>query len=152
MRSELPMMHTPILPISKGIPPSISSSTSMYGAVLQRSKSLVISIFFVFTLAITLTSCGGSGNNGSSSTPTTQGTLSRGSSDNQTIATPSPGIGLGPRPCPDAVKAPSHWDAIIPTQNGVTHVDKVICGNLIGNATLQALITVRYQGTGQILD
>jgi len=47
---------------------------------------------------------------------------------------------------------PAHWDAIIPTQNGVTHVDKVICGNLIGNTTLQALIAVRYQGTGQILD
>src|SRR6266480_2005010 len=150
MRSELPMMHTPILPISKGIPPSISPSTSMYGAVLQHSKSLVISIFFVFTLAITLTSCGGSGNNGSSSTPTTQGTLSRGSSDNQTIATPSPGI--GPRPCPDAVKAPSHWDAIIPTQNGVTQVENVMCGNLTGSTTLQALVTVRYHGTGQILD
>jgi hypothetical protein len=27
-----------------------------------------------------------------------------------------------------------------------------MCGNLIGNATLQALVTVRYQGTGQILD
>ena len=150
MRSELPMMHTPILPISKGIPPSISSSTSMYGAVLQRSKLLVISIFFVFILALTLTSCGGSGNNGSSSTPTTQATLSRGSSDNQTTATPSPG--LGPRPCPDAVKAPSHWDAIIPTQNGVTQVENVMCGNLTGSTTLQALVTVRYHGTGQILD
>ena len=64
----------------------------------------------------------------------------------------SPGIGLGPRPCPDAVKAPAHWDAIIPTQNGVTQVENVICGNLIGNTTLQALVTVRYQGTGQILD
>ncbi len=152
MRSELPMTHTPILPISKGIPPSISSSTSMYGAVLQRSKSLVISVFFVFILALTLTSCGGSGNNGSSSTPTTQATLSRGSSDNQTTAAPSPGIGLGPRPCPDAVKAPSHWDAIIPTQNGVTQVENVMCGNLTGSTTLQALVTVRYHGTGQILD
>jgi hypothetical protein len=27
-----------------------------------------------------------------------------------------------------------------------------MCGNLIGNATLQVLLTVRYQGTGQILD
>jgi hypothetical protein len=27
-----------------------------------------------------------------------------------------------------------------------------MCGNLIGNTTLQALVTVRYQGTGQLLD
>jgi len=119
---------------------------------LQHSKSPLISIFFVFILALTLTSCSGSGNTGSPSTTTTPATLSSGSSGNKTTATASPGIGLGPRPCPDALKAPAHWDAIIPTQNDVTHVEKVMCGTLIGNATLQALITVRYQGTGQILD
>jgi hypothetical protein len=120
--------------------------------VIQHSKSPLISIFFVFLLALTLISCSGSGNTGSSSSTTTPATLSSGSSGNKTTTTASPGIGLGARPCPDAIKAPAHWDAIIPTQNGVTHVEKVICGNLIGNTTLQALITVRYQGTGQILD
>lgn len=125
---------------------------SGFRVVIQHSKSPLISIFFVFLLALTLISCSGSGNTSSSSTTTTPATSSSGSSGNKTTTTASPGIGLGPRPCPDAIKAPAHWDAIIPTQNGVTHVEKVICGNLIGNATLQALITVRYQGTGQILD
>ena len=119
---------------------------------MQHSKSLLIVIFFVFILALPLTSCSGSSNNGSSSTPTTQASSSGGNSGGKTTATTSPGIGLGPRLCPNAVKAPAHWDAIIPTQNGITHVEKVMCGNLIGNATLQALVTVRYQGTGQILD
>ena len=119
---------------------------------MQHSKSPLISIFFIFILALTVIACSGSGNTGSSSTTKTTATLSSGSSGNKTTATASPGIGLGSRPCPDAVKAPAHWDAIIPTQIGVTHVEKVLCGNLIGNATLQALITVRYQGTGQILD
>ena len=125
---------------------------SGFRVVIQHFKSPLISIFFVFLLALTLIACSGSGNTGSSSTTTTPAALASGNSGNKTTPTASPGIGLGPRPCPDAVKAPAHWDAIIPTQNGVTHVDKVICGNLIGNATLQALITVRYQGTGQILD
>jgi hypothetical protein len=119
---------------------------------LQHSKSPLIVIFFVFIFALPLTSCSGSSNNGSSSTPTTQASSSGGNSGGKTTATISPGIGLGPRLCPDAVKAPAHWDALIPTQNGITHVEKVMCGNLIGNATLQALVTVRYQGTGQILD
>lgn len=124
---------------------------SGFRVVIQHSKSPLISIFIVFLLALTLISCSGGGNTGSSSTTTTPATLSSGSSGNKTT-TASPAIGLGPRPCPDAIKVPAHWDAIIPTQNGVTHVEKVICGNLIGNTTLQALITVRYQGTGQILD
>ncbi len=103
-------------------------------------------------LALTLAACSGSGNSGNSSTPTTQATTSGGSSGGNTTATASSGVGLGPRPCPDAVKTPAHWDAIIPTQNGVTQVENVTCGNLIGNTRLQALVKVRYQGTGQILD
>ena len=120
--------------------------------MLRHSKFFPSSFFFAFLLALLLTSCSGSSNNSNSSTPSTQATSSRASSGVKTTTTTSPGIGLGPRPCPDAVKAPAHWDAIIPTQNGVSHVEKVICGNLIGNATLQALVTVRYQGTAQILD
>src|SRR5438552_12948960 len=103
-------------------------------------------------LALTLAACSGSGNSGNSSTPTTQATISGGSSGGNTTATASSSIGLGPRSCPDAVKTPTHWDAIIPTQNGVTQVENVTCGNLIGNTTLQALVKVRYLGTGQILD
>jgi hypothetical protein len=119
---------------------------------LRHSKSLFIATFFVFIVSFTLAACGGSGNSGNSSTPTTQATTSGGSSGGNTTATASPGIGLGSRPCPDAVKAAAHWDAIIPTQNGVTQVETVTCGNLVGNPTLQALVKVRYQGTGQILD
>ena len=119
---------------------------------LRHSKSLFIATFFVFIVSFTLAACSGSGNSGNSSTPTTQATTSRGSSNGNITATASPGIGLGSRPCPDAVKAAAHWDAIIPTQNGVTQVETVTCGNLVGNPTLQALVKVRYQGTGQILD
>src|SRR5260370_35060493 len=61
-------------------------------------------------------------------------------------------MGLGSQLCPAAVKAPAYWDPIIPTQNGVTKVESVTCGNLVGNPTLQALVTVRYNGTGAILD
>jgi immunoglobulin-like protein involved in spore germination len=119
---------------------------------LQHSKSPLISIAFVFLLALMLVSCSGSSNTGSSSTSKTPATLSGGSSSNKTSTFTSPGIDSGPQPCPDAVKAPTYWDTLIPTQNGVTHVEKVMCGYLTDNTTLQALITVRYQGTGQILD
>jgi len=89
---------------------------------------------------------------GSASTTTTPATTAGQSSGNTTTTTTSPVLHPGPQACPDAVQAPAHWDAIIPTQNGVTHVEKVICGYLTGATTLQALVTVRYQGTGQLLD
>ena len=113
---------------------------------MQHSKYVSISILVVFILALTLISC-----SGSSSTTTTPATTAGQSSGNTTTTT-SPVLHPGPQLCPDAVQTPAHWDAIIPTQNGVTHVEKVICGYLTGTTTLQALVTVRYQGTGQLLD
>jgi len=110
-------------------------------------------------VAIIFTSCSGSP---SSTTPTpTSGIARSGSGSTSTSvtgtnptpsATLAPGVKLGPQPCPDAVKDPSHWDPIIPTQNGVTQAETVSCGNLVGDASLQALVNVYHQGTGQILD
>jgi len=152
MCSEPPVVHTPKLPFFKHIPLCKTSDASIRGVTLQRSKSPVVSIFFVFILALMLISCSGNGNGSSSSPSISQTAIPIGSSGNNTTASTSPGIAPGPQTCPDAVKAPAHWDAIIPTQNGVTHVEKVICGYLIGTTTLQVLVTVRYQGTGQLLD
>ena len=59
---------------------------------------------------------------------------------------------LGPQPCPNAVKDPAHWDAIIPRQQNVSKVEGVTCGFLTGTPTLQALVTVRYNDTGKTLD
>jgi hypothetical protein len=112
---------------------------------LWRSRSLLVITTLTVILTLILAACGGA-------TPTTQSSTSgRGTGENTTPIA-SPGIGLGPQTCPEAVKAPVHWDPIIPTQNGVTKVENVTCGNLIGNPTLQALVTVRYEGTGAILD
>lgn len=92
------------------------------------------------------TSTGGSGTGNASATPSTQLTTPAGN------GTATPGINLGPQPCPAAVKDPAHWDALIPTQPGVSSVHAVTCGYLRGVSRLQALVTVLYQGTGQILD
>ncbi|HYX50018.1 MAG TPA: hypothetical protein VE843_09775, partial [Ktedonobacteraceae bacterium] len=105
---------------------------------MQHSKFVSISILVVFTLALTLISC-----SGSSSTTTTPSTIAGQRSGNTTTMNASPAPNSGLQPCPDAVKSPAHWDAIIPTQIGVMHVEKVMCGNLTGNTTLQALVTVR---------
>ena len=98
-------------------------------------------------LLLALSACsGGNGNNGSA-------TPKPGSGTPTANATPSvtPGVGLGVQSCPDAVKSPSHWTAIVLPQTGA-QVESVSCANLIGTPTLQALVTVRSQGTGALLD
>lgn len=62
-----------------------------------------------------------------------------------------PGMRSGPQPCPAAVKATTRWDSLIGT-HGEGKVESVSCGNLLGNASLQALVTVRHAGTDNILD
>ncbi|HZU70176.1 MAG TPA: Gmad2 immunoglobulin-like domain-containing protein [Ktedonobacteraceae bacterium] len=120
----------------------------MWQKLSARARYLLLSAVLLFTISLALAACSG-GSNGANATPTAQGTTLAGGN-----ATPSatPYIGLGTRPCPDAVKAPSHWDPIIPTQSNISKVETVSCGNLIGNATLQALVTVRNSGSGGILD
>ena len=114
-------------------------------------KCLLIGTTFVLLLILILAACG-SGSSGASTTPTAQGTTTSAGPGGSPTSTTTPVIGLGPQSCPEAVKAPAYWDPIIPTQNGVTKVESVTCGNLIGNPTLQALVKVRYNGTGAVLD
>src|SRR5713226_9396675 len=103
-----------------------------------------LSLLVLFAL---LAACGGSGNNSGGATPTTQVTQGNsGTGSPGATASTTPGISLGPQTCPNAVKDPAHWDQIIPTQANVSKVESVTCGYLTGTPTLQALITVRYNG------
>lgn len=72
-------------------------------------------------------------------------------SEESATPTPAVGIQLGPQPCPNAVKDPAYWDTIIGTRGG-DKVERVVCGNLIGNTSLQALATVRAPGRERFLD
>lgn len=102
-------------------------------------------------LVVCLVACastGQGGTSGVSATPHPQRSATPGGGN----VTPAPGIGLGSQPCPAAVRDPAHWDPLIPTQANVSSVHAVTCGYLRGVPTLQALVTVLYQGTGQVLD
>ncbi len=110
--------------------------------------NVIVFLFVTFTLA----ACSGpGGGSGTASTPTVSATTPTATAGHATPTT-TPQIQLGTQPCPNAVKAPSYWDAIIPTQANVNKVENVYCGNLVGNTSLQALVTVRANGTGAILD
>src|SRR6266849_6511758 len=105
-----------------------------------RAQSGIIALSVVVLFALLLTACSGSGSG--SATPTPRATSSSGGGGGATpAASVTPTILLGPRPCPNAVKDPAHWDQIIPTQPGVSKVEGVTCSYLTGTPILQALIT-----------
>ncbi len=126
----------------------------------RHYKHLFTGAGLLLLLALTLAACTGGGGGSGGTTPVTGGstaTRSAGAGSPTTggaipTASLTPGVSLGPQSCPDAVKAPSHWDPIIGTQSSTSKVEGVGCANLLGNPTLQALITVRYDGSGAILD
>src|SRR5579884_713985 len=120
--------------------------SDMTGALILHARRLLASVCL---LALLLFCAACSGGNTSTATPTPKNT---GGSAQTAIPSPSPGVKLGPQPCPALVQEPAHWDPIIPTQVNVSKVEKVVCGYLSGKPTLQALVTVRYQGTGALLD
>jgi hypothetical protein len=110
---------------------------------LGHDKRLFIGISFFIFMAFVLEACSGFGGSG---TPT-------GGSSSTTTATAlvTPVVRLGAQPCPDAVKDPAHWTSIIAPTPG-TKVESVSCANLKGTPALQALVTVRADGSGAILD
>jgi Immunoglobulin-like domain of bacterial spore germination len=69
-----------------------------------------------------------------------------------TAATPTPGVSPSPQPSPPGVNEPAYWDKIIGTHAGASHVESVTFAHLMGNSSLQALVTVRYTGTDARLD
>jgi Immunoglobulin-like domain of bacterial spore germination len=140
----------------------------------KYAKHVLLAVSQLLLLIFVLAACGGgNGNNNNANTkPTATNSIANGTSTTGPTThggtTPAPGNGtsttgdippvappgvvLGPRACPDAVKDPAHWDPIIPTQSGTSRVESVTCGNLLGNSTLQALVTVRFAGSGAFLD
>jgi len=117
-----------------------------------HNKRLFIGSSLLLFVFLILTGCSGIGGSSGSATPTvgsnTPTTTGNGST---AIASQTPVVRLGTQPCPEAVKDPAHWTAIIaPTASA--KVESVSCANLKGTPALQALVTVRYDGTGAIFD
>ena len=115
----------------------------------RHYKCLIIGANLTLLLTLILSACNGPG---STTTANSTATRSAGIGNSSTTTGSAPQLKLGTRPCPEAVKDPSYWDPIVGTQANVSKVEGVSCANLVGSSSLQALITVRYDGTGQILD
>jgi hypothetical protein len=65
---------------------------------------------------------------------------------------PEQGVVWGPQACPAGIGSPAHWDAILGTRGSDSKVEGVSCANVLGNPSLQALVTVRHSNAHSTLD
>jgi Immunoglobulin-like domain of bacterial spore germination len=124
----------------------------------QKHRSIVLSLLLLLVISLAACSYNGVGNssdNGSSTPTATATTVAKTTPTSSTSApSPTPTIQLGAQSCPDAVKNPTYWEPIISpyAYGGQHHVEQVSCANIIGNPSLQALVTVRRVDTSDTLD
>jgi hypothetical protein len=114
---------------------------------------VAMTLILVTGLAIILPSASRGGTPATKPTPTpTTGVVTPTPIPADNIPILAPGVVLGPQACPAAVKDPAHWDAILGNQGSDRKVEGVSCANLIGNSSLQALVTVRHSNANSTLD
>ncbi|HVB75862.1 MAG TPA: hypothetical protein VNE38_20110 [Ktedonobacteraceae bacterium] len=85
-------------------------------------------------------------------TPSPATTPTPSASPGEGIPTPVPGVVWGPQACPSGIGDPAHWDAILGTGGSDSKVEGVSCANVLGNPSLQALVTVRHRDANSTLD
>jgi hypothetical protein len=121
----------------------------------QQSVSLALFIqigtliFVCIVVGGLLAACSGNAN----STTLASTTATRTGSHAQTPSPTAASLRLvSIQPCPNAVNDKTYWGDIVGTQSDVSYVEQVECADMMGNNSLQALVTVRYYGSGQVLD
>jgi hypothetical protein len=106
--------------------------------------TLILVLVIGLAILIPLASRGG--------TPSTKPTPTPSPTAAENTPTPVPGVVLGPQACPDPVIGTAYWDTILGTQSSDSKVVGVSCANILGNSSLQSLVTVRHNDASSTMD
>lgn len=114
---------------------------NMKRPLLDHQRWRRVSPFVFLALSLLLAACDqGSGSGSATGTPPPPAATAT-----------TAAIQLGSQPCPAAVRAASHWNAIVGA-SATNTVEGVICGYLMGVPALQAVVKVRHGGANSVLD
>jgi hypothetical protein len=110
-----------------------------------------IGLLVLLFLIPTLVACSTVTSN-DNATPT--GTAKASITPTGTTSNGTPVVLLGVQPCPGDTGKPAHWQAIVNpyAYGGQQHVESVSCASILGNPSLQALVTDRRADAGATLD
>ena len=115
--------------------------------------AVVIVLALVFSvLAVFIAQPGKSPSTQVTPTTTVPGTTIPKTPGSDTTPTPSPGVNQGPQNGPSGVNTTAYWDTILGTKGTNGKVESVSFANVIGNPSLQALVTVRHSDANNTLD
>ena len=95
---------------------------------LGRRRYIYTGFCLLLFLLLALSACSGGGSNGNGGSPTPKPGKGTPAANATPSVTATPGIALGAQPCPDAVKSPSHWMAIVQPPTGA-QVESVTVGS-----------------------
>jgi hypothetical protein len=127
-----------------------SRSTRSYWFAVAAVVVVVALIFSVFALVVAQQ--GQHPTTQITPTPTAPGATVTTTPGSDTTPTPPPGVTQGPQNGPASVSDPAYWDRVLGTQGTNGKVASVSFANMLGNPTLQALVTVRHSDANQTLD
>jgi hypothetical protein len=89
---------------------------------------------------------------GSQTTPTATPGITVTTPGTDTTPAPAPGVTQGPQNGPSGVNTTAYWDNILGTKGTNSKVERVSFANVMGNSSLQALVTVRHSDANKTLD
>lgn len=85
-------------------------------------------------------------------TPTVPGATMTATPGGDTTPLPTPGVTQGPQNGPPDASKQAYWDLVLGTQGTNGNVEAVSFANVLGNPSLQALVTVRHRDATSTLD
>jgi hypothetical protein len=115
--------------------------------------AVIIALALIFSVfALVISQQGQQPSNQAKPTPTAPGTTITTTPGSDTTPSPTKGVTQGPQKGPPGVDTLAYWDGILGTQGTNGKVERVSFANVLGNPTVQALVTVRHSDANRTLD
>lgn len=118
--------------------------------ILGAVMALVLIVGMAILIPLSLR--GGTPSTTPTPSPTGTGTTVITPTPGEQTPMPEPGVVLGPQACPPGVASTTYWNEFLKLPGTDRSVESVSCANILGNPTLQALVTVRHRLPGSALD
>lgn len=135
-----------------GLPPPQGSSRSKRSIWFAALAVLVVLALVLSIVALVLSQPRQQPATQGTPTPTAPGATVTMTPGSDTTPTPAPGVTPGPQNGPPSVSNPAYWDGVLGITGTERKVESVSFGNLLGNPTQQALVTVRHSNVNRTLD
>jgi hypothetical protein len=139
---------------SRGLNAATQAVFPLGQELFVRRCSVIVVIALIFSVfALVLSQQGQHPATQVTPTPTVPGaTVTATPRGGDATPTPTPGVTQGPQNGPAAMSDPAYWDRILGTTGTERKVEGVSFANVLGNPTLQALVTVRHSTANRTLD